>query len=159
MTIIGKTIWQNHFICWELNFFGRFSNFSYLSWIFQVGKFYLLQIIYNCNDQNLLDITSIFMSVFSSSVWLITDTHTQIHAHVHIHLSAGKSVQKLWGFLGTRKQRVWEIHIRKPVIWRDFTLKWLLIWNQELRVWMGDYKMLCRSFRNQKDFFGTFWGS
>jgi len=116
---------------------------------FSSRKFYHLQIIYNCNDQKLLDITSIFISVFSSSVWLITDIHTQTHAYVHIYLSAGRSVQSCEDFW-EQESRGFRKSISGSLLFDVIlSLKWLLIWNQELRVWRGDYKMLCRSFRNK----------
>ena len=125
---------------------------------FSSRKFYLLQIIYNCNDQNLLDITSICMSVFSFLCLAHhRHTHTQIHAYVHIHLSAGKSVQSCEGFWGQESRGFGKSILRSLLFDVILPLKWLLIWNQELRVWMGDYKMLCRSFRT-KNFFGSFWG-
>ena len=117
---------------------------------FSSRKFYHLQIIYNCNDQKLLDITSIFMSVFSSSVWLITDIHKQTHAYVHIYLSAGRSVQSCEDFWEQESRGFGKSISGNLLFDVILPLKWLLIWNQELRVWMADYKILCRSFRNKQ---------
>ena len=115
---------------------------------FSSRKFYHLQIIYNCNDQKLLDITSIFMSVFSSSVWLITDTQT--YAYVHMYLSSGKSVKSCEDFWGQESRGFGKSISGSLLFDVILPLKWLLIWNQELRVWMADYKILCRSFRNKQ---------
>ena len=115
---------------------------------FSSRKFYHLQIIYNCNDQKLLDITSIFMSVFSSSVWLITDTQT--YAYVHTYLSSGKSVKSCEDFWGQESRGFGKSISGSLLFDVILPLKWLLIWNQELRVWMADYKILCRSFRNKQ---------
>lgn len=152
-----KTIWPNHFI-WETEFLGRFSNFSYLSWIFSSRKFYLLQIIYNCNDQNLLDITLIFMSVFFF-LCLAHHRHTHTNTCPCTYICQQEECSKLWR-LSWQESRGFGKSILGSLLF-DVILPFegLLIWNQELRVWMGDYKMLCRSFRNQKkNFFGTFWG-
>ena len=115
---------------------------------FSSRTFYHLQIIYNCNDQKLLDITSIFMSVFSSSVWLITDTQT--YAYVHMYLSSGKSVKSCEDFWGQESRGFGKSISGSLLFDVILPLKWLLIWNQELRVWMADYKILCRSFRNKQ---------
>ena len=88
----------------------------------------------------------IFLPLSGSSQ---THTHTNTCLCTYTFVSR-EECSKLWGFLGTRKQRVWEIHIRNPSFDVILPLKWLLIWNQELRVWRADYKMLCRRFRNQK---------
>ena len=115
---------------------------------FSSRTFYHLQIIYNCNDQKLLDITTIFMSVFSSSVWLITDTQT--YAYVHMYLSSGKSVKSCEDFWGQESRGFGKSISGSLLFDVILPLKWLLIWNQELRVWMADYKILCRSFRNKQ---------
>ena len=125
---------------------------------FSSGKFYHLQIIYNCNDQKLFDIIFIFMSVFSSSAWLITHTHTHTHTHAyaHIYLSAGKSVRSCEDFWGQESRGIGKSILGNLLFDVLLPLKWLLIWNQELRFWRAGYKMLCRSFRTKKNFL-RFW--
>ena len=82
---------------------------------FSSRKFYHLQIIYNCNDEKLFDITLIFMSVFSSSAWLITHIYTHTHAYVHIYLSAGKSVQSCEDFGGQESRGFGKSILRSPL--------------------------------------------
>ena len=68
---------------------------------FSSRKFYHLQIIYNCNDQKLLDITSIFMSVFSSSG--SSQIYTNKHMPMYIYICQQGGVFKVVRISGNKK--------------------------------------------------------
>ena len=102
---------------------------------FSSRKFYHLQIIYNCNDQKLLDITSIFMSVFSSSG--SSQIYTNKHMPMYIYICQQGGVFKVVRISGNKKAE----SLGNPYQEACY-LMWFYLWSDcwfEIRSWESEW--------------------
>ena len=101
---------------------------------FSSRKFYHLQIIYNCNDQKLLDITSIFMSVFSSSG--SSQIYTNKHMPMYIYICQQGGMLKVVRISGDKKAE----GLGNPYQEACY-LMWFYLWSDcwfEIRSWESE---------------------